>query len=265
MAPKLEPIVVIVGETASGKSDLAMDIALKFSGEIINADSWAVYRGFNIGTATPSKEDQKAVTHHLIDIADPEDGFNAALFKRLATEKIKEIRAKGKLPIISGGTGLYIDSLIYDYSFLPTGSDEDRKKYNSMSLIELKERVAKLKYDSSGIDLNNKRRVIRLLENHGVKPKSKPIRSDALILGLKLEPEKLANNIKKRVDKMLKNGLENEVKKLSKKYGWDIEPMKGIGYREFQKQFEGKQSLEQTKKLIIIHSLQLAKKQRTLV
>src|SRR3954469_19241782 len=104
-------ILVIVGETASGKSELAMNIAQKFSGEIISADSWMVYKGFNVGTAKPTKEEQKQIKHHLIDIAEPKGGFSAPLFKRLAEAATADIQSRGKLPIIVGGTGLYIDSL----------------------------------------------------------------------------------------------------------------------------------------------------------
>lgn len=260
---KLGPLVVIVGQTASGKSALAMELAKKLNGEIINADSWAVYEGFDIGTAKPNLTDQRLIKHHLIDVADPAKGFSAAVFKRLVNETTEEIYKKEKLPIISGGTGLYIDSILFDYSFLPASPSVLRDKLNTMSLDELRMKVEKLKYDTTDIDLNNKRRIIRLLENRGKKPKSKPIRPNVLVIGLSIDKTNLRKNVEKRVEQMLKVGLEKEVRNLSKRYGWNIEAMKGIGYREFKKQFEGKQSISETKELIIIHSIQLAKKQQT--
>ena len=133
----MKPIVVIVGATASGKSKLAMEIAKYFNGEIITADSWTVYRGFDIGTAKASNDDQKLIKHHLLDVTTPDKGFSAAVFKRLANLAINDIQGRGKLPIIVGGTGLYIDSLIFDYSFLPAHDKYSRLALNALSIEEL--------------------------------------------------------------------------------------------------------------------------------
>ncbi|HUY53511.1 MAG TPA: tRNA (adenosine(37)-N6)-dimethylallyltransferase MiaA [Candidatus Dormibacteraeota bacterium] len=257
------PIVVIVGETASGKSDLAIDIAKKFNGEIINADSWAVYKNFNIGTAKPQPIDRKGVRHHLIDVANPNEGFSAAEFKKLAQEAIYKINNKGKLPIIVGGTGLYVDSLIYDYSFLPPSSNKSRQYYESLGLDQLKKMCIDLGYDSSRVDLNNKRRVIRFLENQGMYPTSKPLIDNVLIMGIKISPEKLEENIKQRTEKMMAIGLENEVRKLVTKYGWNIEPMKGIGYREFKDYFDKIINRQELIDRINKDTIKLVKKQRT--
>jgi tRNA dimethylallyltransferase len=108
------PLIVIVGETASGKSALAMELAQKFDGEIICADSWTVYKGFDIGTAKPTAADRKLVPHHLLDVADPAVGFSAAVFQRMAKQVIEDITARGKIPLLVGGTGLYVDSILYD-------------------------------------------------------------------------------------------------------------------------------------------------------
>ena len=257
------PIVVIVGETASGKSDLAIDIAKQFNGEIINADSWAVYKNFNIGTAKPQPIDRKGVRHHLIDVANPNEGFSAAEFKKLAQEAIYKINNKGKLPIIVGGTGLYVDSLIYDYSFLPPSSNKSRQYYESLGLDQLKKMCIDLGYDSSRVDLNNKRRVIRFLENQGMYPTSKPLIDNVLIMGIKISPEKLEENIKQRTEKMMAIGLENEVRKLVTKYGWNIEPMKGIGYREFKDYFDKIINRQELIDRINKDTIKLVKKQRT--
>ena len=263
VATRKEPLIVIVGATASGKSDVAMFLAEKFNGEIINADSWSVYKGFDIGTAKPSLNDQTLIKHHLLDIAEPKDGFSAAIFKRLALAAIDEIHSKNKIPILTGGTGLYIDSILYDYSFLPGSAASLRQKYNSMSIDALRQEIVKLQYDTEGIDLNNKRRLIRLLENKGIRPSAKSLRPNTLILGINLDQEILESRIENRVDSMFEAGLESEVRELSEKYGWDIEPLKGIGYREFKKYFEGNQTLLETRSMIIKDSIQLTKKQRT--
>lgn len=257
------PLIVIVGETASGKSDLALTLAKQFNGEIINADSWSVYRGFDIGTAKLSSLEKKAIKHHLIDVADPNKGFSAAEFKRLTVIALDEIYKKGKIPIIVGGTGLYVDSLIYNYSFLPASSKKDRTFYESQNLDKLIKMCENLHYDTKNLDLGNKRRVIRLLENKGKRPTSQPLRENTLLLGIQIDPKKLEANIQNRTTKMMADGLENEVKILANKYGWEIEPMKGIGYREFRDYFENNISEQELINRINRDTLKLVKKQKT--
>ena len=259
----VDKLIVIVGETASGKSKLALELARKFNGEIISADSWTVYRGFDIGTAKPSEAERVQIPHHLIDIVYPNDGFSAAEFKRLATLVIQEIVGRGKLPILVGGTGLYIDSVIYDYGFLPAGSAGERGRLDKLSIEELLTEIKSANIDTEGIDIRNKRRLVRLLETSGQRPTKSKLRPHTLILGLSLPKETLESQITKRVENMLSAGLEQEVRQLAKSYGWAVEPMKGIGYREFRGYLEGQQTLEETKEQIVRSSLQLAKKQRT--
>lgn len=256
-------LLVIVGTTASGKSDLALKIAKAYRGEIISADSWTVYKGFDIGTAKSTTTQQKAVKHHLLDVREATDGFNAPMFKELAEKAIKDIQRRGKLPILAGGTGLYIDSVLYDFGFLPSVSTEERQKFNQMSLPELLEIAQLQAIDLTDIDIRNKRRVIRAIEAKGEKPTKKELRPDTLVVGLRLEPEQLKLRIEKRVDAMLAAGLEQEVKSLADKYGWDAEPMKGIGYREWRDYFAGGQDAEQTRARIISATNNLAKRQRT--
>ncbi|HVS58296.1 MAG TPA: tRNA (adenosine(37)-N6)-dimethylallyltransferase MiaA [Candidatus Saccharimonadales bacterium] len=257
------PLVVIVGETASGKSALALELAEQFGGEIICADSWTVYSHFDIGTAKPSPEERAKIHHQLLDVADPNKGFSAVEFQRLAKKAIDDIASRGKLPIMVGGTGLYIDSVIYDYSFLPPSSPEQRRQLNTLTLTELHTTAKELGLDTTGIDMRNKRRVIRLIENNGVRPTRHKLRPDTLLIGLSVPRDELRNRITERVDKMLRTGLEDEAADLAKRYGWEAEPMKGIGYREWQSYFAGEQTLEQTRLKIISSSLSLAKKQRT--
>lgn len=257
------PLVVIVGETASGKTALAMELANKFNGEIVAADSWTVYEGFDIGTAKPTEEERHTVPHHLLDVADPLKGFSAAEYKRLAVQAIDDVHDRDKLPIMAGGTGLYVDSVIFDYGFLPVGSPGQRERLNQLSITELLGKISEAVISTDGIDIRNKRRLIRLLETDGQRPKKQKLRSNTLIIGIKTNKEELRNRIVIRVDRMFGAGLEQEVRRLSGRYGWDVEPMKGIGYKEFRAYFEGSQSIEQTKELIIKNTLNFAKRQRT--
>lgn len=257
------PLVVIVGETASGKSALAMTLAKELDGEIVSADSWAVYKGFDIGTAKPTQTDQKQVPHHLIDVAEPQKGYSAAVFKQMAAKAIKDITKRGKLPILVGGTGLYVDSVIYNYSFLPASDPKLRQELNDMTLEQLWERTNELGLDTSGIDLRNKRRVIRLIENNGVRPTRSPLRSDTLILGLSIDRKTLQTKIEKRIDAMVKAGFIDEVKSLLVKYPEDIEAFNAPGYRAFKEHVQGKITLDQAKERFRQNDLQLAKKQRT--
>lgn len=259
----MKPLIVIVGETASGKSSLAIEIAKRFEGEIIGADSWTVYKDFNIGTAKPSTEERADVPHHLFDIVDAPDGFNAALFKQLANEVIKDIHGRGRLPILVGGTGLYVDSIIFDFGFMPPGNPEERERRNGMSIEELLAEAEAEGVSLESVDTRNKRRIIRALETGGQQPKSTNLRENTLVLGIATPRETLKARITARVDAMLLQGLEQEVKRLSEKYGWNVEPMKGIGYREWYEYFHSSQSVEQTRQRIISSTLKLAKRQRT--
>ncbi len=257
------PLLVIVGETASGKSSLAFEVAERLNGEIICADSWTVYAGFDIGTAKPSAEDRERVPHHLLDVADPAQGFSAVVFKRLANQAIDDIHARGKLPILVGGTGLYVDSVIYDYSFLPAPEPGIRQRLEALSLDLLLEQASELGLDTGTVDTRNKRRVIRLIENDGQIPTRQDLRKNTVVCGLRIPRDELRQRIEQRVDDMLAAGLEGEVAKLAERYGWSVEPMKGIGYREWQAYFIGQQTLDEIRQQIIKATLDLAKRQRT--
>ncbi len=258
--PKL---LVVVGETASGKSALATRIAKELNGEIIAADSWTVYRGFDIGTSKPSQSEQEQAKHHLLNVADAKDGFNAPRFKELAEAAINDIQKRHKLPILVGGTGLYIDSVLYNFGFLPTASPETRAELNRMNLAELANLAKARKIDLNDIDTRNKRRIIRAIEAKGQKPTKSEIRRAALVVGLQVSREELRRRIEKRTEQMISDGLEREVKGLSVKYGWEVEPMKGIGYQQWRLYFEGEQDIEQTKQRIVSATMNLAKRQRT--
>ncbi len=259
----MHSMIAVVGETASGKSHVAMELARNFDGEIVNADSWQIYRGMDIGTAKPSTEERQEIPHHLFDIVNPDEDFNAAIYKRYAQATIKEVISRGKLPILVGGTGLYVDGVLFDYSFMPPGSKKMRSELNSCSIAELLDIIDRENYPLEGVDTRNKRRLIRLIENEGREPDKKELRSDALVIGVKISRTHLRKNIEKRVEVMFRRGLKKEVRELVDRYGWDEEAMKGIGYRELRPYFEGTQSNQETKRKIIKSTLELAKRQRT--
>ncbi|MFI5270723.1 MAG: tRNA (adenosine(37)-N6)-dimethylallyltransferase MiaA [Candidatus Saccharimonadales bacterium] len=261
--PEIPNLICIVGQTASGKSDLAIRIALKWDGELICADSNTVRRELNIGTAKPSLADRKLVPHHMIDIIRPNDTFNAAEFKRLANEKIEEIYSRGKLPILVGGTGLYIDSVIYDYGFLSKGTRALRDELNDLSTNELLMRIKAIGLKTNEIDSNNRHRLIRYIETKGQKPEKKSLRKNTLLLGIKIDKKELSTRITNRVDMMLENGLEHEVELLVKKYGWDCEGLKGIGYSQWKEYFLGNENSETVRQNIIVATTKLAKRQMT--
>lgn len=257
------PLIAIVGETASGKSALAIDLAVRFNGELICADSWTVYKGFNIGTAKPSSADTTRVPHHLLDVAEPSVGFSAVAFQRLAKEVIADIQHRAKVPILVGGTGLYVDSILFDYGFLPATDPQIREELNMLTLDELVARTVELGLNTEGIDMRNKRRVVRLIENNGLRPTKHDLRQNTLVLGVATSKEQLAERITARVDAMFESGLQSEVAQLAKQFGWNAEPMKGIGYCEWQEYFEGSQTLQETRDRIIKATMDLAKRQRT--
>ncbi len=255
--------MVIVGETASGKSALALQLAQKFNGEVICADSWTVRRGVDIGTAKPTPEERAKVPHHLLDVAEPCEDFTAAVFKRLANRAIDDVAGRGKLPVMVGGTGLYIDGVLYDFGFLPAGDRAAREELNKLDINQLLTRIKKLGLKMDGVDTRNKRRLIRLVETEGTQPSRQELRENTLILGIKTDPTVLRERIERRVDGMLKAGLEGEVRGLAERYGWDCEALKGVGYAQWKDYFLGSQTLPETRQKIIKATLDLAKRQRT--
>jgi tRNA dimethylallyltransferase len=256
------PLVVIVGPTASGKSDLAMELAIKFNGEIICGDSWTVRRRADIGSAKPSISDQQKVKHHLIDIIEPDDKFSAAEFKDLCLKAIEDIGSRGKLAILVGGSGLYINSVLFDYSFIDSDTSL-RDSLNSLSITDLIDLATKKGLSLDSVDTNNKRRIIRHIESGGVKPSRNNLRLNTLLIGLDITNDTLKERIVVRLNKMLKAGLESEVKLLSKDYGWNAEALKGINYYEWEEYFLGQKSREELLQKIAQDNLNLAKKQKT--
>lgn len=257
------PLICIVGQTATGKSTLALRIAKEWGGEIICADSWTVRKEMDIGSAKPTMHDRSIVPHHLLDIVGPDENFNAAIFKDLAQKTIDDILSRGKIPILVGGTGLYIDSVIYNYSFANIGDKEARKELDSLSIAALLNKIENEGIDIGDVDTRNKRRLVRLIETNGTKPTKQNIREHTMILGMRMPKEKIINQIEKRVDLMLQEGLEKEVKNLAEKYGWESEGMKGIGYSQWREYFLGHENISQVRQNIIQATIGLSKRQKT--
>lgn len=257
--------ITILGPTGSGKSALALALAKRFGGEIIAADSRTIYRGMDIGTAKPTAEERAAVPHHLLDIRDPGERLSAGEFKRLVELKINEIAARNRVPIVVGGSALYLDSVIFDYQFPPQADPAVRQELEQLSHEALVERLQSLDPDAAeSVDVANRARVIRAIETAG-QPRSRrsePI-ANTLILGLKSNKEVIRNRIQQRVEKMLAEGFIDEVRRIGETYGWDSEAFNVIGYRAMKDVALGTKSVEQGAADFVAGDMALVKKQTT--
>jgi tRNA dimethylallyltransferase len=256
------PLLVIVGETGSGKSALAMALARKFNGEIIAGDARTVYRGMDIGTAKPPNKDRLEVAHHLIDELHPGESFTAAQFKVRAQRAIEDIVRRGKLPILVGGSGLYIDSLLYDYAFNAPADSKLRVRLSQLPVVQLQEEL-KAKGIALPTNERNPRHLIRAIETAGKQASRNAMRPGTLVIGTSVDRELLKQNIVSRIDDMLEKGLEAEVKRLVELYGWNDQLEQTIGYKEFKKYLSGDETIGQVRAAIISHTLAYAKRQRT--
>ncbi|HEV2403538.1 MAG TPA: tRNA (adenosine(37)-N6)-dimethylallyltransferase MiaA [Candidatus Saccharimonadales bacterium] len=258
----IAPLIVILGETGSGKSDLAMALAKQFNGEIISADSRAVYKGMDVGTAKPSLEDRKRIKHYLIDVVTPDQRFTVVDFKGRAQAAIDEITSAGKVVFLVGGTGLYIDALLYDFSFRPAGNQKLREELSALSAEELLNRLV-----AQGLPVpeqwQNKRHLIRVLESGGVQPTKAALRPSTLLIGLRPERNNLRATITARVDIMVQNGFIDELKRLVWHYGWGLPALQTPGYKAFRSYINGDGSLDEAKQAFIRNDMRLARRQRT--
>lgn len=256
------PLVVIVGPTASGKSALAMKIAQKYNGEIICADSRTVYKEMNIGTAKPTIQEQRQVPHHLLDVVFPNEAFTAAEFKMLAIKAIDNISKKGKVPILVGGTGLYIDAVLFSFNFGPKADERFREELSNKSTAALLEICRQKNIDISEVKAN-RRHLIRAIELNGVKNSDHILRPNTVVVGLTIDRQQLLSRIARRISVMLQSGLLEEVKALDKKYGWTSEAMTSNIYRVFKDVVNGKKTVQQGIQEAILRDFQLAKRQMT--
>ena len=221
------PTLVILGPTGSGKTGVSIKIAKEIGGEGISADSRAIYKGMDIGTAKPTAEEQDDIPHYALDLVEPGERFTVADWKTYAEEKIKEIKARGNVPIIAGGTGLYIDALIYDYKFKgPTG-----EKIGGFEQKSCSDRTE--------------------------------IKGDFLLIGIKWESDELRARLKKRADEMFREELYHETTELVNKYGWDSQAMKSNIYQFVAAYLAGEISLDEAKEKFVYDDWHLAKRQLT--
>lgn len=272
----MEKVIVIVGPTGVGKTKMGVALAKYFNGEVISGDSMQIYKTMDIGTAKVTAEEMEGVRHHLIDIKEPTESYSVKDFQDEVRLKIKEISSRGKLPIIVGGTGLYIKAALYDYEFGESQMDHQEyiTKYQNYPNEQLYDLLLKIdEVSAKELHPNNRQRVLRAIaiyESTGVK-KSETLAKqnheliyDAKFIGLTLNRDVLYDRINQRVDLMMKMGLLQEIDELMKKnYSSSLQSMKAIGYKEWFAYYQGSQSLEETLELIKKNSRNYAKRQYT--
>ncbi len=276
----MKPLVIITGPTAVGKTATSVELAKRINGEIISADSIQVYKYLDIGSAKVTKEEMDGVRHYLIDEFEPDEEFDITVFKNKALEYIDKIYAKGKVPIIAGGTGFYIQSVLFDIKFDDAGADYDyRRELEELCKKEGPEYLHNLlrKIDSKSAEIihyNNTKRVIRALEyykatgnpisEHNEEQRKNESPYNFIYFVLNDDREKLYERINKRVDIMVEQGLFEEVGNLIKMgYSSELNSMQGIGYREVFDYFAGKMTKEETVEKIKLNTRHFAKRQLT--
>ena len=271
-------VIVICGPTASGKTALSIELAKKVNGEIISSDSMQIYKDMSIGTAKPTVEEMQEIKHYLIDFVEPNRRYNVAEYKEDAEKAIEEILEKGKTPIIVGGTGLYVDSLIYGIEYPEIKLDEKYRKQleetvekEGLQLYEKAKKIDKLAMEK--ISPNDKKRIIRVLEiykatgktktEQEIESRKKEIKYDYKVFAINMDREKLYERINKRVDIMIEQGLIQEVKELLKKYNEFPTAMQGLGYKEVVEYLEGNLTKEEMIEKIKMETRRYAKRQIT--
>ncbi len=274
----LLPLLVIVGPTATGKTAVAVEVAKRLNGEIVSADSMLIYRFMDIGTAKPAARERQGIPHHMIDIIDPDEPYSVALYQKQAEEHIREIAGRGRLPMLVGGTGLYVRSVIDRYNFPRPGFDAElRRKLQEEAAASGREAVYRRLVEvdpetARKIHPHNLKRVIRALEVYyltGVpvsrrqEQKTGPQYSLAMF-GLIMDRSLLYRRIEERVDKMLAAGLVEEVRRLlNSGYGPELVSMQGLGYKEVAQYLTGQTTLEEAIYLLKRNTRRFARRQLT--
>jgi len=270
-------IIIILGPTASGKTKLAVKLAARFNGEIISADSRQIYKGMDIGTGKDKQDyiihgsELKKIPVHLIDILKPDQKFSLAQYQKLCFKKINQIIKRGCVPVVAGGTGLYIEAILNNYNIPKIKPDYKlRAQLEKMNTEKLAKKLNQLdKNIFKKTDKKNKRRLIRGIEvalnkkNKRDKITSAKNKYNFIIIGIKKPINRLEKLINKRVDKMIAQGLAAETKKLIEAYGADSMPLQTIGYKEIILYLDKKNSLKQAVADIKLHTRQFAKRQMT--
>lgn len=257
------PLVVIVGPTASGKTALAIEVAEKVGGEIICADSRTIYIGMDIGTAKPSHEERARVPHWGLDLVEPGERFTAADFKQYATDKIAEIRSRGHVPLIVGGTGLYVDSIVFDFQFGGKIDANRRQKLEAMSIEQLQNYCV---INNITLPENkwNRRYVVRAIERNNVSStrREAPI-ANTIIVGIATDRDALRQRIALRSEQIFNNGVVEEATILGKKYGWNNEAMTGNIYPLIHSYLKNELTFDEMKEKNTTLDWRLAKRQLT--
>lgn len=272
----MEKVIVVVGPTGVGKTKMGVALAKSYDGEVISGDSMQIYRGMDIGTAKVTVNEMDGVVHHLIDVRDPDETYSVSDFQTTVRDCIKDISSRHKMPIIVGGTGLYIKAVLYDYVFEESSSDHEmmKKKYQDYTDDELYAHLKEVDaLSAEELHPHNRQRVLRAIEifESTGKRKSEILENqkhellyDVMPIGLTLERSVLYERINQRVDMMVQEGLEKEVKDLVQRgYHKDLQSMKAIGYKEWFDYFENQASYEEVIELIKKHSRNYAKRQYT--
>lgn len=257
------PLVVITGPTASGKTSLAIELAAHYKGEIICADSRTIYKGMDIGTAKPTASERALVPHWGLDLIEPGQPFSAADFKQYAQQKIEEIRTRGHIPFLVGGTGLYVDAVIFDYQFGPAADPVQRAWLEGLSLEALHTYCRDNNIQLPEND-KNRRYVIRAIEQNNQIPlkRTTPI-STSIIVGIATDREILRQRITKRSEQLFEDGVVSEATLLGEKYGWDNAAMTGNIYPLVHDYLLGKATLAEIKVKNATLDWRLAKRQLT--
>ena len=257
------PLIVIVGPTASGKTSLAINLAEIYGGEIICADSRTVYKDMDIGTAKPSYEDCQRVPHWGIDLVYPYEYFSAAEFKQYSLKKIEDIRSRNKIPFLVGGTGLYIDAIVFDYKFGNKSDVKKRTLLEKLTIEELWEYCSKNNIELPD-NYNNKRYVIRCIEQGGINNSRKvEINNNIIVVGISTDRDNLRKRIKDRIEQFFDNNVVEEARILGKIYGWDNRAMSGNIYTILHKYIDNEINIEEAKVEIFYRDWHLAKRQMT--
>lgn len=260
----MEDIIVIVGPTGVGKTKLSIELAKKLDAEIINGDSVSIYKRLDIGSAKPSIEEREGIPHHLIDIRDVEEEYNVFEYQKDVRKLIEDITSRGKRVIIVGGTGLYIKAALYDYNF--TETDGTDNTYDNLTNEEIYDRI-KAYTDNIDVHKNNRKRLVRLLNKYEkgevITTNKDKLLYNIITIGLTTDRDFLYERINKRVDKMVANGLLEEIDSLKEYYNKSRILNSGIGYKEFSDYLFNGQSLESTLDKIKQDSRRYAKRQYT--
>lgn len=277
LTDKKTPLLAIIGPTATGKTEISLKVAQNLGAEIISADSMLIYRGMDIGTAKPTPYEQGLIPHHMIDVADPDEEYNVAIYSQQVKKLILEITQRGNLPLLVGGTGLYIRAVVDGYNFTEANTDQAlrsrlMRECESVGKEGLHEKLQKIDpQTASRLHINDVKRIIRALEVYYLTGKTLSASAGRqestikpLLFGLTLEREELYSRIEVRVDKMIALGLVQEVKHLqSLGYTSDMISMKGLGYKEMMSYLNGNLTLEESIDLLKRNTRRFAKRQLT--